>query len=113
MDRLPLILDVDWFIIAGKAYPKKIAFYHLGQSQDFTFTLPDFARDHKSFLYSQSRHSHGLLWNTNGQFPHTKVHDAFDCMYGLLGLRPAQLEFYTKGLQKVRFFEEYVPEVTD
>jgi hypothetical protein len=51
------------------------------------------------------------MWNTSGKFPYTGIHDALSQMFSSLGIRPSEATFYTKGLQKVKFFEEFVPEV--
>lgn len=113
MSPSKVVLDADWFVIDGEKYVKQLAYsiQEGGRSGLYTFSLPRKASDYCKSLTLQAKHSHGLLWHTKGQLRHNQLACAFADIFKILDLRPAEVIFYAKGLEKCRLLESFVPEV--
>ena len=108
-----VVLDCDWFIINGRKYLKQLA-YHVPVTCEldlFTFSLPTESYHCRLELTKQAHHSHGLLWSQRGDFRSDQVPLAFSAIFTTLLLRPVELKFYAKGLEKCRLLEQWVTEV--
>ena len=108
-----VILDCDWFIIGGKKYLKQLAYFvpSTSASDTYSFTLPSKSHHCRWDLRKQAYHSHGLLWSQRGDFREDQVPLAFCTIFTVLLLRPAELKFYAKGLEKSHLLEQWLPEV--
>ena len=108
-----VVLDCDWFVINGHRYLKQLAYFvpRTSKSDFFTFSLPSQSHCCRSELTKQAYHSHGLLWSQRGNFRDDQVPLAFCTIFKALLLRPVDLKFYAKGLEKSRLLEQWVPVV--
>ncbi len=103
-----VVIDLDWFLINGKIFPKVIAFYHEGQIFETEVKLPAEAACYGSLLEKQARHSHGLDWRTLCNAIH--IEKAIESFCKVLKIGEEKL-IYTKGLQKVKYLEKFFEKV--
>ena len=108
-----VVLDCDWFVIGGRKYLKQLAYFVPSTlvSDTYSFTLPSRSHHCRCDLRKQAYHSHGLLWSQRGDFRDDQVPLAFCTIFTALLLRPVELKFHAKGLEKCHLLEQWLPEV--
>ena len=113
MEVIVVVVDCDWFTIDKVKYLKKIAFAcsSLKYFREISFSLPPTAKRYACQLNREALHSHGLVWSTKGDYGNDQIPQAFADLFEQLGLRPAQIQFLAKGLEKCRLLQNWVPTV--
>lgn len=106
-----IVIDIDWFKDGKTRLIKQLAFAGPTGSQLFVFTFPDTLNHLAEEFNRQARHSHGLIWNTTGNIETLDVTIALERMFEYLGTRPSNCVFWTKGLEKKKLLETFLPEV--
>ena len=109
-----VVVDCDWFIIGKQPFVKVLSYAWVGgeKNGDLTFSLPQKAAQFSPNLTKQARHSHGLVWSTEGEYDQNQLPEALTYLFDIvLRKRPSACIFYAKGLQKCQLLETWLPTV--
>ena len=104
-----IILDCDWFKQGDQRLIKQVAFCDVKTktSHLYKLTIPSTFTKHAEEFAKQARHSHGLDWTERGDYMFYRIDYVLNDIAERLGEKPANLCFWTKGLEKARILSAF------